>query len=73
MIQTYQTQVKQTDPDTSEPEDSGTPSDPLDIDNDGDGFSENQGDCDDTNNINPDASEILLMESIKIVMVLTQN
>jgi len=50
---------EQTDPDTSEPEDSGTPSDPLDIDNDGDGFSENQGDCDDANAyINPDASEI---------------
>ena len=31
----------------------------MDIDNDGDGFSENQGDCDDTNAyINPDASEI---------------
>ncbi len=33
--------------------------DPLDIDDDGDGFTENQGDCDDTDNeINPAANEI---------------
>jgi serine protease AprX len=35
------------------------PVDPLDVDNDADGFTENQGDCNDTNPfINPDASEI---------------
>jgi hypothetical protein len=33
--------------------------DPADIDNDSDGFTENDGDCDDFNNsINPDADEI---------------
>jgi hypothetical protein len=33
--------------------------DPLDIDNDDDGYTENEGDCDDFNNtINPDAEEV---------------
>ena len=32
---------------------------PLDVDDDNDGFTENQGDCDDTNaSINPDAIDI---------------
>ena len=36
-----------------------TGTDPLDIDNDGDGYTENQGDCDDTDaSINPGAAEI---------------
>ena len=46
-------EIVDTGPD-SEPTD-----DPADLDNDNDGFSENDGDCDDFNNtINPDAEEI---------------
>ena len=40
-------------------EDLVCPIDPNDVDNDGDGFTENQGDCNDSNPlINPDATEI---------------
>ena len=41
-------------------EDTAVEVDPLDVDNDEDGFTENDGDCDDFNNtIHPGASEIL--------------
>ncbi len=39
--------------------DMNCPTDPNDVDDDGDGFTENQGDCNDNNrSINPDATEI---------------
>ena len=45
--------------DGSKTEDTGNAISPNDVDNDLDGFTENEGDCDDFNNtINPDASEI---------------
>lgn len=45
--------------DTDSGNDSGADTDSLATDDDGDGFSENDGDCDDENGeINPDASEI---------------
>ncbi|MGC6510334.1 MAG: putative metal-binding motif-containing protein [Myxococcota bacterium] len=56
----------ETQEDTAQPEPSGEPSsepseepDPNDLDDDNDGFSENQGDCDDTDaSISPDETEI---------------
>ena len=47
------------EPEDTENQDTASPPDPLDIDNDNDGFSENQGDCDDNNeDIHPDQTEI---------------
>lgn len=45
-------------PDDSAATDDSSPPDPNDVDDDGDGYSENQGDCDDLNgSIHPDAPD----------------
>ncbi len=53
----YYSQCKYVPPPTPPP--TPPPPDPRDVDNDKDGYTENQGDCDDTNaNVNPKAIEM---------------
>jgi hypothetical protein len=45
---TEETDTEETDTEETDTQDTGTETDPLDVDDDGDGFTENEGDCDDT-------------------------